>query len=293
MRQLFLLSAALTIANPALCADQVQPVASSDVYAYELDTVEDWPRTVKTEADIAALRKAVFRAGDSLTVTAPDGTTSTTAKTADSMESLPINAGGLWTFSNPRQKGTVSFTVRHSIYGTLGDGTEVSPAKLMDSEELSDLIENGVAGDGYFFRLDSDSLIAALQLPSGYCLTESANGSFRMNKSEDGCRYVCADVGYPIDAKRSCSGRRIYQQDVLPVAYSGDSWRRDPVKTSILTIVDPDGVENDPYELAGTGVKSISFNKLGVWRLRLDMENGKFCEASVNICKKFFSVIIR
>ena len=39
MRQLFLLSTALTIANPALCADQIQPVASSDVYAYELDTV--------------------------------------------------------------------------------------------------------------------------------------------------------------------------------------------------------------------------------------------------------------
>ena len=276
-----------------LCAVADTLVATSADCAYALDTVNDWPRALKTEADLTSLPTAVYRAGDSLTVTAPDGTTSTTAKIADSMESLPINAGGLWTFSNPRQKGTVSFTVRHSIYGTLGDGTEVSPAKLMDSEELSDLIENGVAGDGYFFKLDSDSLIAALQLPSGYCLTESANGLFRMNESEDGCRYVCAGVGYPIDAKRSCSGRRIYQQDVLPVAYSGDSWRRDPVKTSILTIVDPDGVENDPYELAGTGVKSISFNKLGVWRLRLDMENGKFCEASVNICKKFFSVIIR
>ena len=281
------------VAAAGLCSVADMPVATSTDCAYVLDTVNDWPRALKTEADLTSLPTAVYRAGDSLMVTAPDGTTSTTAKTADSMESLPINAGGLWTFSNPRQKGTVSFTVRHSIYGTLGDGTEVSPAKLMDSEELSDLIENGVAGDGYFFKLDSDSLIAALQLPSGYCLTESANGLFRMNESEDGCRYVCAGVGYPIDAKRSCSGRRIYQQDVLPVAYSGDSWRRDPVKTSILTIVDPDGVENDPYELAGTGVKSIPFNKLGVWRLRLDMENGKFCEATVNICKKFFSVIIR
>lgn len=293
MRFGFSFAAVLLVANSAICSSEASPVASSGDCAYELDTVCDWPRAIKTEADIAALRKAVFRAGDSLTVTAPDGTTSTTTKIADSMESLPINAGGLWTFSNPRQKGTVSFTVRHSIYGTLGDGTEVSPAKLMDSEELSDLIENGVAGDGYFFRLDSGSLIAALQLPSGYCLTESANGLFRMNESEDGCCYVCADVGYPIDAKRSGSKRRIYQQDVLPVAYSGDSWRRDPAKTSTLTIVDPDGVENDPYELAGTGVKSIPFNKLGVWRLRLDMENGKFCEASVNICEKFFSVIIR
>ena len=277
----------------ALCAVADTPVATSADCTYALDTVNDWPRVLKTEADLTSLPTAVYRAGDSLMVTAPDGSTSTTTKIADSMESLPINAGGLWTFSNPRQKGTVSFTVRHSIYGTLGDGTEVSPAKLMDSEELADLIENGVAGDGYFFKLDSDSLIATLQLPIGYCLTESANGLFRMNESEDGCRYVCADVGYPIDAKRSGSRRRIYQQDVLPVAYSGDSWRRDPAKTSILTIVDPDGVENDPYKLAGTGVKSIPFNKLGVWRLRLDMENGKFCEATVNICKKFFSVIIR
>lgn len=276
-----------------LCAVADTPVATSADCAYALDTEGGWPRTIKTAADIAALPAAIYRAGDSLTVTAPDGTSNTTTKTTDSMESLPINAGGLWSFSNSRQKGTVSFTVRHSIYGTLGDGTEASPAKLMDSEELSDLIDNGVAGDGYFFRLDSDSLIAALQLPSGYCLTESVNGLFRMNESEDGCRYVCADVGYPIDAKLSGSGRRIYQQDVLPVAYSGDSWRRDPAKTSTLTIVDPDGVENDPYELAGTGVKSIPFNKLGVWRLRLDMENGKFCEASVNICKKFFAVTIR
>jgi hypothetical protein len=269
------------------------PVATSADCTYALDTVNDWPRALKTEADLTSLPTAVYRAGDSLTVTAPDGTSSTTTKIADSMESLPINAGGLWTFSNDRQKGTVSFTVRHSIYGTLGDGSEISPAKLMDSEELADLVVGGIAGDGYFFSLDSDSLIASLQLPGGYCLTELPNGLFRMNESEDGCRYVCADVGYPIDAKQSGSGRRIYQQDVLPVAYSGDSWRRDPVKTSTLTIVDPDGVENDPYELAGTGVKSIPFNKLGVWRLRLDMENGKFCEASVNICKKFFSVIIR
>ncbi len=289
MKLLFSVVAAVV----GLCAVADTPVATSADCAYALDTEGGWPRALKTEADLTSLPTAVYRAGDSLMVTAPDGTTSTTAKIADSMESLPINAGGLWTFSNPRQKGTVSFTVRHSIYGTLGDGTEVSPAKLMDSEELADLIENGVAGDGYFFKLDSDSLIASLQLPGGYCLTESTNGLFRMNESEEGCRYVCADVGYPIDAKRSCSGWRIYQQDVLPVAYSGDSWRRDPAKTSTLTVIDPDGVENDPYELAGTGVKSISFNKLGVWRLRLDMENGKFCEASVNICKKFFSVTIR
>ena len=281
------------VAAAGLCSVADMPVVTSADYTYALDTVNDWPRVLKTEADLTSLPTAVYRAGDSLTVTAPDGTTSTTTKIADSMESLPINAGGLWTFSNPRQKGTVSFTVRHSIYGTLGDGTEVSPAKLMDSEELADLIENGVAGDGYFFKLDSGSLIAALQLPSGYCLTESANGLFRMNESEDGCRYVCAGVGYPIDAKLSGSRRRIYQQDVLPVAYSGDSWRRDPAKASTLTVIDPDGVENDPHEFAGTGTKSIPFNKLGVWRLRLEMENGRFCEASVNICKKFFAVTIR
>ena len=281
------------VAAAGLCSVADMPVATSADCTYALDTVNDWPRALKTEADLTSLPTAVYRAGDSLTVTAPDGTSSTTTKIVDSMESLPINAGGLWTFSNDRQKGTVSFTVRHSIYGTLGDGTEVSPAKLMDSEELADLIENGVAGDGYFFKLDSDSLIASLQLPDGYCLTELPNGLFRMNESEDGCRYACLGVAYLLDAKQAGPRRRVYQQDVLPVAYSGDSWRRDPVKTSILTIVDPDGVENDPYEFAGTGVKSLPFDKLGVWTLRLEMENGRFCEASVNICKKFFAVTIR
>ena len=198
MKLLFSAFAAMAASLP-LCADT--PVAVSDDCAYALDTDGNWPKNIKTEADIAALRKAVYRAGDSLSVTASDGSVTVSEKESDSTEAFSFNAGGLWTFANDRQKGSVSFVVRHSLYGTLGDGTESSPAKLVDAEELADLVEEGTAGDGYFFTLESSSLLAALQLPNGYCLSECEKGLFRMNVSEDRCRYTCSGVAYSVDAK--------------------------------------------------------------------------------------------
>ena len=196
-------------AAAGLCAVADTPVATSADCAYALDTEGGWPRSIKTAADVAALPLAVSRAKDSLVTTAPDGTTATTTKASDCAEALPINDGGLWTFSNPRQKGTVSFVVRHSIYGTLGEGTLASPAKLVDADELVDLEEAGTAGDGYCFTLpNGDSLLSALSVPSGFALAEAADGIWRMDASAQGCRYTSAAVAYPIDSKQSGPNRR-------------------------------------------------------------------------------------
>ena len=276
-----------------LCAIADTPVATSADCAYALDTEGGWPCAIKTAADLAAIHSAVYRAGDSLVTTAPDGTMTTTAKVANTAEALPINAGGLWTFANPRQKGTVSFTVRHSIYGSLGDGTLASPAKLVDADELSDLVGAGTASDGYCFMLKGlDSQLFDLSVPSEFGLAEVADGIWRLDASAEGCRYASAAVNYPIDSKQSGPRRVTSMQDVLPVAYSGDNWRRDVSKAATLTFISPSGAET-AIARTGTGTEAFTFDALGVWTVRLTMADGNMQEAAINIIKKLFTVSFR
>ena len=248
-----------------LCAVADTPVATSADCAYALDTEGGWPRSIKTAADVAALPLAVYRAKDSLVTTAPDGTTTTTAKASDCAEALPINDGGLWTFANPQQKGEASFIVRHSIYGTLGEGTLASPAKLVDADELVDLEDAGTAGAGYCFTLlGGVSLLSALSVPSGFALAEVADGLWRMDASAEGCRYTSAAVAYPIDSKQSGPNRRTNKKGALPIAYSGDNWQWNASKSATLTITTPDG-DSATLSRSGTGVEPFVFDKLGRW----------------------------
>ena len=275
------------------CAVADTPVATSADCAYALDTEGGWPRTIKTAADIAALPSAVYCAGDSLVATAPDGTTATTVKTADSTEAFTFGAGGLWTFSNPRQKGTASFTVRHSIYGTLGDGTAESPAKLVDASELVDLEDAGTAGDGYCFTLyGGDSLLSALSVPAGYGLAEMTDGLWRLATSAEGCRYVCSGVGYPIDSKQSGPRRMTSLPVAMPVSYSGDDWHRDMAQASSLTFVSPTGAETT-IDCTGTGAVAFTFDTVGIWTVRLTMADSTVREAVINIIIKGFRISFR
>lgn len=274
-------------AAAGLCAVADTPVATSADCAYALDTEGGWPRSIKTAADVAALPLAVYRARDSLVTTAPDGTTTTTAKASDCAEALPINDGGLWTFANPQQKGEASFIVRHSIYGTLGEGTLASPAKLVDADELVDLEDAGMAGDGYCFTLlGGDSLLSALSVPSGFALAEAADGIWRMDASSEGCRYSSAAVAYPIDSKQLGPNRRTNRRGALPTAYSGDNWHRDISKSASLSFVDPDGVET-VVDRTGTGVTSFAFNKLGTWTVTLTMQDSSTRVAKINVLAGF------
>ena len=271
------------VVSAGLCAVADSPVATSADSSYALDTEGGWPRSIKTAADVAALPLAVYRAKDSLVTTAPDGTTTTTAKASECEEALPINAGGLWTFANPRQKGEASFIVRHSIFGTLGDGTLGSPAKLVDADELADLVDAGTASSGYYFTLyNAVSLLAGLTVPPGYGLVESGADLWRLDTSADGCRYVSTDVSYPIDSKQSGPRRVTPMQNVLPVAYSGDNWHRDVSKAATLTFVSPSGAETT-ISRTGTGAAAFTFDTVGIWTVRLSMADSTVREAAINI----------
>ena len=267
-----------------------EDVATSADFAYALDTVKDWPRAIKTAADISALRPAVYKKGDTLTTTAPDGTQTTAAKSADGTAALTFGAGGLWTFANDKQKGEASFTVRHSIYGTQGAGTDASPAKLVDADELADLVDAGTAGSGYVFTLNGgDSLFGAMTLPDGFCLERRSDGTWRIVTSENGSLFTCAEISYPLDSEQRGPNRTLDLQASRHVAYSGDDWRRDMSKAAVLTFVPPDGGEPTVFNLTGTGVTedSFTFDQTGIWIVRLTMADDTVREAAIRVKKGF------
>lgn len=294
-RHALALIAALAAGLP-LCGAGDTPVAETTFGdTFSLDTAGS-PRALKTQADIAALRSATYRAGETVTLAAPGGspTALVTAAAADGTVAIPVTAiGGVWTLANSRQ-GTSQFTVRRSLDGTLGDGTAASPARLVDGDELADLVSAGTAGSGYVFVLDgADSLLAALVVPSGYCLEEGENGVWRIIASANGSRYAGRFASsFPLDGKQPGPDRRVIRSEVLPVAYSGDNWIGVPSKTASVTFVPPDG-DSTTLSLHGTGAVEFSFRKVGRWTVRLVMDDGSVHEALLDIEAECTIFIVR
>lgn len=283
MRTQCLTAFAALAAGVLPCAVKGTQLAVSADCAYALDTVKDWPRAIKTAEDLSSLRLAVYKKGDTLTTTAPDGTVTTATKSLDTVEALPINAGGLWAFANDRQKGEASFTVRHSIYGTLGDGTDASPAKLVDADELSDLVNAGTAGSGYVFTLNGvDSLLDLMTLPAGFCMERRSNGTYRIVTSENGSLFTWAEISYALDSRRPGPVRTAVRSKTPPVAYSGDNWIGDASKAVTLRIVSPEHVET-VLDLSGTGATPFVFDRLGTWTVQMEMANGTTLETTINV----------
>jgi hypothetical protein len=225
-----------------------------------------------------------------VTVVSPSGarTTLIAAESDATSAALNLNAGGVWTLENSEQ-GTATFTVRHSLYGTQGAGTEASPAKLVDGDELVDLS----AGDGFVFSLEPvEGLLNALSIPSGFRLVKVDDTTWRIVSSADGCLYAAAEIVYPVDSVEAGPNRSSKKKEVLPVSYSGDDWVRDMSKASTLTFVAPDGVEST-VSLNGTGAAQFKFHTSGVWTVRLTMADGSMKTAILNIISDGFTVTLR
>lgn len=254
---------------------------TSNTITYPLDT-KGPERAVKTAAELSTLPLAMRRAGETVTLTDPEGTVTTLVDSSSAVSSvaLPISAGGVWTVANSKQ-GTVKFTVRRSIDGTLGDGTAASPAKLVDGDELVDYS----AGNGYVFTCDgTDSLFFELRLPSGASLEAAGDDAWRIVSSEGGVQYTWAEFAYLLDSAQDGPDRKV-NPAALPVAYSGDNWVGASDKVSTVTFTPPEGsgLSSTVLNLRGTGVQTFRFGTAGVWTVRLVMANGKALEAMVTV----------
>lgn len=290
MRTTIILAAVAASATLPLLADTPEAVSADCVYA--ADTLAQ-PRGFKTAADIAA-NPVTCRAGETVTLTAPDGTTVTTVVAdapSDTTAALPINAGGLWTATNSKQ-GVATFVMRYSYYGTQGAGTAADPAKLVDGDELVDLTNAGTAGDGYVFTLiGRDTLLDDLVRPAGFRLEEVSDGAWRILSSPDGCEYVCGPVPYVADTKKPGPDRTLHVKDLMPVAYSGDDWARALEAASTLTLTSPSGVVTE-HNLAGTDALTVCFNEAGVWHVTL-AAGGNTLESLVDVRSTGTFIIFR
>ena len=281
------------LANVAAVADDA-PIASSDAFTYAADTVSD-SRSVKTADDLAEFTSGVWRAGwgagETVVLTAPDGTRTALASAAPSSGAtvLELDAGGAWTLAKGSE--TFTITVRHSIYGTNGDGTEASPAKVVDADELVDLAAASALFDGWHFVLDgADGLLGDLAAPPEHFIVEVGDGLYKLVSG--GMIYEGDAVGYASDGRTDGPDRRISMRDVLDVAFSGDGWVGDPEAGSTLSVTSPSGAKTE-YEMAGTGATTIEMKERGDWALVLTLEDGRTWRSTVRVFQGGFFMTIR
>ena len=260
-------------ATGIVCGDVTPLAVTESACTFAVDS-SPAPFAVKSSADQAgfASRSVTRRTGETVTLTAPDGTVSNLidSSSAATSAALPLfDAGGVWTLFNSRQ-GTVTFEVRRSLDGSLGGGTAASPARLVDGDELVDY----EADSGYTFTLDnSDLLLGEVKLPDGFAMEKVSDGVWRLVSSSDGSLYTWAQIEYRADARGDGSNRRSRSDTVPPVSYSGDNWIGDMSKAAKLTFVAPDGTET-VLNRTGSGVENFAFDTTGHWTITLEMADG-------------------
>lgn len=254
----------------------------SNTYTYSLDT-ECWPRSFKTEEDIAALDTAVRKLGETVTLISSDGESTTLVSAESNVESveLPMDKGGMWTLSNSRQ-GTVVYTVRHSLSGTVGEGTEESPARIVDGDELIDYS----VSNGYVFKLEGlQSLFEELRLPDNVRLelVNEAEDTWRLVADNSGLLHAWGEFTYSIDSLRDGPNRMVSIQGERHIAYSGDGWIGNDTSLTKVTFTPPKGSGISPttLNLTGTGTISFQFSKTGSWTIELEMANGEKMKSTI------------
>ena len=257
--RLFVLAVVATSATLPVEAIEAVCEATSEAYEYRLDTLAS-PRAIKTQAELDALWDATYSAGETVTVTSPSGVDSmpVSAASAAGEVALTFNAGGLWTAVNSAQ-GTATFTVRHSIFGTLGDGTSASPAKIVDTTEVLDLLNAGTASVGYVVTFAGASGLAdEVILPGQYSFESAGEGLWSIATATD-VETVASESGtYLLDTMQGGPDRTIWNRRGYEIAYSGDNWVGGASAASSLRIEPPRGATST-QNFTGTGATPFPF----------------------------------
>ena len=197
-------------------------LATSDETPFRLNTLDTSP--VIYEADLLIDRPVTWQPGETVTLTAPDGTVSNLVEDAASASSAPvtIDRGGLWILECSTGD-TVIIGVPWTTFGDSG---------LLDTAATA---------------------------------------------------FAAHTVGPGPD-------RKLYKKEIPPVAYTGDSWKRDSETASVLTFISPDGVPS-AFDLKGNGVMPYIFNRYGEWKVRLSMGDGLTLESTLKVLQSGSAMI--
>ena len=251
MKNMYCSIAIATLAAFTAAADEI--VCASEAVTYRLDTRPS-PRAIRTQAELDALWEATYSSGETVTVEDPSGAAATLVSGASESgeAAMTFNAGGLWTVVNSAE-GKATFTVRHSIFGTLGAGTSASPAKIVDETEILDLANAGIAGAGYAVAFaGADGLEDGVLVPPQYALESAGEGLWRLAQASGVGMVVSESDVYLLDTMQGGPDRTIRRRHGHSIAYSGDDWEGAASAASSLTVVAPSGVSST-QNLEGTG----------------------------------------
>ncbi len=246
---------------PATAFADDAPLAESAALTYAADTRPS-PRAVKTAAELGEITGGTFKvawcAGETVTVTAPDGTATTLVSdtTAPGTATLALGAGGVWTVTNSKH-GDAEFTVRYSLYGSAGSGTEADPLKVVDAEEIAEIDGTSLTSGVHIALRGADGLdLAPLALGSGLSLTELGDGVWRIDATVNGLVATSASATYLADTRPS---PRAVKTAAEQAELANGTWtvmRRDG---ETVTLTSPSG---NSSALTGS---ALNLNAGGMW----------------------------
>ena len=228
--------------------------------------------------------------GATITATAPDGISTTLPAAVDGTNYWTATAGGVWALENSNE-GTAMFAVRY-VPAEQGAGTEASPYKLVDNDELS-----GVSvSDGFIVALEGPlASIGDMARPSGFVIMALGGDKYRFDETSGGAVFVAQRRTYPMDTVQEGPDRRILSWDQsLPVAYSGDDWAFSPSAESTLTFTSPTGAVTAVAQ-TGTGAYEPDFpiRGNGEWTIVLSGGGVTTLTAHINLTGQGFILIVR
>ena len=268
-------------------ADETPLATTQQACAFAFDSLTPQPFRVAALSPATVLPYLSLQA---VKATAPDGTVTTLASagnTAGTVDWTP-SAGGVWVLENSVE-GRALFSARHGLFGTQGAGTASDPLKIVDGDELADLIQSGTAEEGSVFTTDPLLPAAAVILPAGWAVSRTAQGLV-LAESTGGLLFEGPAATLGFDSRQPGPDRRIHAKEALPIAYSGDGWDGSETASSQLTLVSP-REQTTELPLTGTGAHPFQFSP-GLWQVSL-AANGKTDVASIFIVPEGTCMFLR
>lgn len=239
-------------------------LTTSDTASFDCDTVV--PHAV-TSSSAVTLPK--YAANATITVVTPSGKSSTLVSGASAYSWTP-DEGGMWTVKNSVE-GTAEFTVRYTLFpGTEGAGTAESPLKIVDGDELVDLVNESRIDSGTVFSLNGgEGLYSRLECPDGYGVLLLGDGLYRLDESADGLVVASEVADFVADTVGEGPDRRGKKRDPWPgIAFTGDGWAGSADAASTLTVTSPKGVASSNAHV-GSGAVEFAPDATGVWTVEL------------------------
>ena len=188
--------------------------------------------------------------------------------------------GGTWTLVNSGS-GTAVFGVRYSLFASQGSGTAASPLRLVDDDELEDLVSSGTASNGTVFILESSTSIGGLALPAGYGIDSLGGGAYRLTELGGGPLFTDEPKSFALDTELPGPDRKAVKRELARVAYSGDNWLGGSA-ASTLTVTSPTSTQTQ-YSRTGSGYIDFRLNESGLWTLALSPSSGTALAATIDV----------